>query len=189
MNDVLIYGEYTSSVIREIPQFNMDFGNGQKMFLKDSAMSYFRNEALKLEALKGNEKSFQEAQMYYNWTLPITNARLKEKYLAMMRYAVIGNKIESQRLHKEQNTSAEISYIFLNYMDIADSLVTVTDKDLKAYYEKHSNEVKYKNDGDVRGFKYVLFPIKPSDKDLNELSTNLNGLKKLLRRQKMIPPF
>ena len=177
LNDVLIYGPNPSSVIQEIPEFNMDFGGGQKMFLRDSAISFFTNMSNQISALKGNERSNAEANMYFNWTLPITNARLKEKYVAMAKYAVVGTKLEAQRLHKEQNTSAEISYIYLNYLSIADSLVTVTDKDIKDYYDKHYSEVKYKNDGDVRGFKYVLFPIIPSEKDIAEITSNMNNLK------------
>lgn len=177
LNEVLIYGSNPSSVIQEIPEFNMDFGEGQKMFLRDSAISFFTNMSNQISALKGNERSNAEANMYFNWTLPITNARLKEKYATMAKYAVVGTKLEAQRLHKEQNTSAEISYIYLNYLSIADSLVTITDKDIKDYYDKHYSEVKYKNDGDVRGFKYVLFPIIPSEKDIAEITTNMNSLK------------
>lgn len=177
LNDILIFGTNPSSVIKEVPEFNMDFGNGQKFFLRDSAVSYFTNMVNQISVLKGNERANAEANMYFNWTLPITNARLKEKYIAMMRYAVSATKLEAQRLHKEQNTSAEVSYIYLNYLSIADSLVKVTDKDIKDYYDKHYSEVKYKNDGDVRGFKYVLFPIHPSEKDIAEINTNLTNLK------------
>jgi parvulin-like peptidyl-prolyl isomerase len=177
LNDVLIYGENPSPEIKNNDLFNIDLGNGQKMFIRDSVVAKFTRWQNEMATYKGNERAYVEAQMYYGWTLPITNTRLKEKYTAMMKYGVMGTTLEAQRKHKEENTTAEVSFLYLNYFSIDDSIVKVTDKDLKAYYDKHLYDARYKNEGDVRGFKYVIFDIAPSEKDVETLSSTMNNLK------------
>ena len=66
-----------------------------------------------------------------------------------------------ERKYIDDNSSAEINYIFINPFSIQDS-VDVTVEEMRAYFEKHRNNFKSKNE---RKVKYLTFPVIPSFDD------------------------
>ena len=61
--------------------------------------------------------------------------------------------------------SREIKFVAKRYNSVADSSITVSDAELKAYYNEHKSE--YKQDAS-REVEYVKFEVKPSEQDIEE---------------------
>ncbi len=77
---------------------------------------------------------------------------------------------ESEREYHLQNDVCEVKYVYVPFYSISDSLVTVSESDLKTYYNK--NKEKYKAEK-ARSLSYVSFPIIPSATDSAEIRDEL----------------
>jgi peptidyl-prolyl cis-trans isomerase D len=99
--------------------------------------------------------------------------RERLKYENLLIKSVYVTQAEAERDYHLQNDVAEIKYLFVPYFAVSDSLVTVTDAELKAYYNK--NKEKYKSE-QTRDLKYVSFPIIPSANDTLAIKEELERL-------------
>ena len=77
---------------------------------------------------------------------------------------------EAELEYHLQADVAEVKYAYVPYYAISDSAVTVTDDDLKAYYNK--NVERYKTEAS-RDLKYVSFPVVASAEDSLEVKEDL----------------
>src|SRR3546814_5725875 len=68
-----------------------------------------------------------------------------------------------QRYNEDNQKSATVSFLKLDYNTVPDTAVSISDQDLKAQYEK--NKYKYKQDEALRSFEYVVFDVMPSAGD------------------------
>ncbi len=71
------------------------------------------------------------------------------------------------------NSSADVNYISFDVSKIADKEVSVSDDEIKAYYEKNKQYFKQKA---TRKLKYVSFPLVPSSVDTNNLNKRVNRI-------------
>jgi parvulin-like peptidyl-prolyl isomerase len=62
----------------------------------------------------------------------------------------------------DENSSADVSYIFVNQATFPDSLVKITPEEMKAYYDKNKQHYKVK---DERRAKVLMFPVAASAED------------------------
>jgi peptidyl-prolyl cis-trans isomerase D len=115
---------------------------------------------------------FQEAK--YRWStfqrdLGLGRERLKyENLLIKTNYVT---EAEAERDYHTQNDVAEVKYLYVPYFVISDS--SVTDSDLKEYYNK--NKHKYKAE-QTRSLSYVSFPIQASAADSAQIREDLEKL-------------
>lgn len=75
--------------------------------------------------------------------------------------------------HQTKNQSADVMYVAARYADVADSLVKVTDNDLRNYYNEFKHN--YKQEAN-RTFDYVLFEIIPSNEDRMAVKNEIDQL-------------
>ena len=88
--------------------------------------------------------------------------RKYSKYISLLGQGlyISNNEVEQQMANHE--TSANIQFIALPFGSVADSTVTVTDKELKDYYNK--NKDQYSQEA-VRTVQYVSFPVEATEED------------------------
>ena len=58
-------------------------------------------------------------------------------------------------------------YVKIPYSSIPDSLISISNSEIKSYINKNSDDFKQKP---TRGFEYVVFEELPSNKDERDLS-------------------
>jgi peptidyl-prolyl cis-trans isomerase D len=73
--------------------------------------------------------------------------------------------------HQTKNQSADIRFTALKYADVADTLVAVSDNDLRDYYNEFKNN--YKQD-ETRTIDYVIFDVQPSDEDRESIQSDVD---------------
>jgi peptidyl-prolyl cis-trans isomerase D len=105
----------------------------------------------------------------------IKEERVSQKYTAMVKKGLYITKAEAKRNYQGTSRTANIQYIAKKYSDIADSIIKVSEDDLKKYYNENKN--KYKQKETVRGIDYVEFNVVPSGEDRQILADGLNKLK------------
>ena len=105
----------------------------------------------------------------------IKDERVSQKYTAMIKKGLYVTKAEAQRNFLGTGRTANIVYVAKKYSDIPDITITVSEDDLKKYYNE--NKSKYKQRETVRGIDYIEFNVVPSNDDRRSLAENLDKLK------------
>jgi peptidyl-prolyl cis-trans isomerase D len=94
----------------------------------------------------------------------IVNERLYEKYNNLVKKGVYTNTLEAKDEYYRQTQKVTINYIAKTYDSMADSLVAVTDKDLKAYFDKHKDEDRFEREA-TADVIFVGFDVAPTADD------------------------
>jgi peptidyl-prolyl cis-trans isomerase D len=109
------------------------------------------------------------------WKELIIKKRQKEKYDAMLKKGAYANSIDAKWAFKMTNDKASIDYVVKTYAEIPDTSVTVTESDIKAYYQEHKNDREYKQDVS-RSIEYISFPVQPSSVDSAKIQESLSTM-------------
>ena len=114
------------------------------------------------EFLKQVESNPQAAKM---WSLIQKQAKLDRalaKYVALVRNSAYANKLQVEHGVNAANSTYKGRYAMLRYHNVADSLVSVSDKEIKAYYK--ANKEQYKQTP-YRTISYVVFDVDATEAD------------------------
>ncbi len=112
----------------------------------------------------------QSQAMWLSMEDDIVSGRRRIKYDNLMVKSSYTTMAESKRLYEEQTTVAELKYLYVPYYAVGDSMVTVTDSELKFYLNDHAAEYEV---GESRSMKYVTFAILPSGADTTNFLQDL----------------
>ena len=123
-------------------------------------------------------KSFDgmDPAMADNWKKLVKDKRSKEKYDAMLKYAAHANSVDAKWAFRSTGDRVAIDYVVKNYNEIPDSTITWDESDIKAYYNKHKNDRKYRQESS-RDAEYIRFNIAPSSADSAYLRESLVKVK------------
>ena len=98
----------------------------------------------------------------------LTQARERVKYENLILKTNYVTQAEAERLYHMDNDVAEIKYLYVPYYAVKDSAISVTESDIKKYYD--DNKAKYKT-AETRSISYVTFPLVASSKDTLDIRT------------------
>jgi peptidyl-prolyl cis-trans isomerase D len=122
-----------------------------------------------------DQANLQQAKTYWNyWEKAVRITYLQEKYIALLGACVTANKLDAKYAFDAKQTSVNVEYVAKPYFTVADSLVKVTDSDLKALYKKHQELYRQEPN---RAIEYVAFPIVPSYEDTAVVEKKMNEIK------------
>ncbi len=93
-----------------------------------------------------------------------------QKYHGLVQNGVFVNKLEVAQGLKSANEKRNGKWVSKRYAQVPDSLFTVTDSEIKAYYEAHKNAYKQLPS---RSLSYVLFEVTPTSEDLAKLENEV----------------
>lgn len=92
--------------------------------------------------------------------------RLSAKFAGLVKAGTYVNSLEVEQGLVAANESRNGRYVALPYNTIADSLVTVSDAEIKKYYDDHKSFYKKLPS---RSLTYVVFDVEPTDEDMKAL--------------------
>lgn len=150
------------------------FGENLSPYVKRS----FYQQGADAEARKVQEDNFarMDRPSYNSYKRIIVNNRRREKFDMMVNRGWYANSLEAEYDYHFQNDRVSFEYLFIDYDNIADSLVTLSDSDVKSYYNKHKNDKIYKQETS-RDLIFVSFPIEASSADITSIESQLSELK------------
>ncbi len=150
------------------PQIKQAFTDPQtQQFNPTQVVTFLKNmEKDETGETKGRWIIFEQA---------IKEERVSQKYTAMVKKGIYVTKAEAKRNYIGTTKTASFQFAAKKYSDIADSTITVTDDDLKKYYNENKN--KYKQKETVRGIDYVEYMVTPSNDDRSAIAESLEKLK------------
>ena len=91
--------------------------------------------------------------------------RLNSKFIGLMKAGAYVNKLEVAQGVTASNEARNGRYITVNYNTVADSLVTVSDAEILAYYNANKNKAEYKKNPH-NTISYVVFDVNPTEEDM-----------------------
>jgi peptidyl-prolyl cis-trans isomerase D len=100
-------------------------------------------------------------------------ARERIKYENLLIKSAYVTTAQAELDYHMQNDVVEIKYLYIPYYSVSDTTVTLTDADLKAYYNKNKEKFKAEN---TRDLKYVTFPVLPSADDTLAIKEEITRL-------------
>lgn len=112
-----------------------------------------------------------------NWTeieYQIVSTRKMQKFNTLLSLAIQPNKLEAEDAFNSENTEVAFNYVAANAYSVADSLVSVSTNEQKAYYESHKQA--FKQNTKTRDINYIAVELHPSDADRAAVLGNLNNI-------------
>lgn len=104
----------------------------------------------------------------------IKEARIKEKYDNLIRKGIYITNSYAKRDYINRNKTTKAAYIVKRYSYLPDSTITITEDDLRSYYNEHKHE--YRNKETTRKIEYVVFDATPSAEDTAAIKNDMNKL-------------
>ncbi len=122
-----------------------------------------------------DQANLQQAKTYWAyWEKAVRITYLQEKYISLLSNCITANKLDAKYAFDGRQASVDVEFVAKPYFSVADSVVKVTDADVKALYKKHKNEYKQEPN---RSIAYVAFPIVPSQEDTLAVEQKMEQLK------------
>lgn len=106
-----------------------------------------------------------QKKYWLNMEEQIATSRKQEKYNELMSKALYITDEQAQETAQNNAVKSDISYIVKNYNSIDDSTVSVSENEIKEYYNSHS---KLFEQPESRKIVYVNFDIEASPEDYQE---------------------
>jgi len=94
-------------------------------------------------------------------------------YNSLIKAGLGRTLIEGKADYIYKNTNVDVNYVYVPYLNITDSLVSVTQDDIKDYVKKHAKEYTVEESRDI---KFVTFDIKATEEDENVIKSQLSLL-------------
>ena len=119
-------------------------------------------------------ESLKQAKNYWMyWENAVRLTYLQEKYTNLLGKLVTANPLDAKYAFDARQTTLDIQYVQQPYYAVADSLVKVTEGDIKKLYNEKKELYKQTPN---RSIEYVSFPIVPSEEDFVAVENLIKNL-------------
>ncbi len=123
----------------------------------------------------GQNDNMRQAKSYWMyWENAVRLTHLQEKYSNLTENLITANSLDAQQAYNARQQSMDVQYVSRPYSAIADSLVTVSKKEVRKLYEQRRPLYKQTPN---RAIEYITFDIKPSEEDFAQTLKAMEDLK------------
>ena len=153
---------------------------GRRAFMDENGQ--FSREAVKnlINAInEGSEDAeqnanLQQAKTYWlYWEKAVRISYMQEKYTNLLQHLFRANSLDAEYAFNGRQNGVSAEYVMQPYYTVADSLVKVSESDIKAMYKQHKEQYKQTPN---RTIKYVTFDIAPSEDDFKAAENLMTSL-------------
>ena len=165
----LCIGANPHQLIRQRRAFYDETGNFNRF-----ALINFLNSLAQEPENQEQAANMQQAKTYWMyWENAVRLTHLQEKYVNLLSKLVTANPLDAKYSFEARQTSTNVEFVEQPYFAVADSLVTVSEADIKKLYNAQKEQYKRTPN---RGLVYVSFPIVPSESDYAEVEKLLKSI-------------
>ncbi|MBR0064250.1 MAG: SurA N-terminal domain-containing protein [Paludibacteraceae bacterium] len=165
----LCIGDNVHQIIRSRRAF-MD-ENGQ--FSRDAVVNLLQAINQEGEDAEQNANLKQAKDYWMYWEKAVRISYMQEKYTALLQHLFKANSLDAEYAFNGRQNGVSAEYVMQPYYAVADSLVKVSDSDIRKLYKQHKQQYKQTPN---RAIEYVAFDIKPSEDDFKAAQELLAGL-------------
>ncbi len=98
----------------------------------------------------------------------ILNQRKEDKYNNLIKQGMFATTVEAMDEYNSSNATMDVSYVYKRYNTIPDSTISISDSEIKSYFNAHSDESQYQQI-EGRSVSYVSFPAKATEEDIKAI--------------------
>lgn len=120
-----------------------------------------------------DQMSEQDRQNWVAYEQYLKEDRLSKKYFAALQKGMYVTDFQATQSAIDKNKKVNFKFVSLPYTDLNDEDITVSDADLKAYYEEHKELFKQEKAVDI---EYVVFAVEPTQADINNIKDEVASL-------------
>ena len=165
----LCIGANPHQLIRQRRAFYDETGNFNRF-----ALINFLNSLAQEPETQEQAANMQQAKTYWMyWENAVRLTHLQEKYVDLLGKLVIANPLDAKYAFEARQTSTDVEFVEQPYFAVADSLITVSDADIKKLYNAQKEQYKRTPN---RALVYVSFPIVPSESDYAEVEKLMKSI-------------
>jgi len=118
--------------------------------------------------------NMQQYRNYWSyWENAVRLTQLQDKYTDLAKNLLTANKLDAKYAFDGRQVSAEVQYVMQPYTAVADSLVSVSDRDIKKLYNEQKERYKQTPS---RSIEYITFDVRPSEQDVAMASDLMQSL-------------
>src|SRR5690606_29289826 len=129
-----------------------------------------------LQSLQGADP--QQQAFWAQQEKLFADARLRIKYDNLLALSDHASKAEGKMEHIMANSTADVQHLYIPYYAVADSLVSVSDSELKSYLSQNREKFRTTESRDI---EYVQFGLIPSAEDSATTISEIERLTEELR--------
>ncbi len=159
----MVQGNFVDPQVMQIPIFR-DAETGQ--FDRNLVIQFLKNKDL--------DPSGQAAASWTAFEKSLVQNKKDQKFLSLVGMGMYATSLQAEKESNDKNTKYDFDYVQLRYSSVADSLVKVTESDLKSYYGNHKKDFEQEESRDIY---YVVFPIVASEDDRQNTVKSVEDLK------------
>lgn len=116
----------------------------------------------------------------------LEHQKLLKKYYTAVKKGMYITSVEAKQLAEESTNQNDIQMILKRYSEINDSTITVTDNDIKKYYDEHQYLFEQEESRDI---DYLVFEVKPSASDMKALEQKMQDIKERFTTAENVEEF
>ena len=165
----LCIGEHPHQLIQQRRAFYDETGKFNRFALINFLNSI--NQEPQDAEQAANLKQAKTYWMYWEHAVRLTY--MQEKYTELLKNMVTANNLDAKYAFDARQTTVDVQYVEQPYYAVPDSLVKVTNGDIKHLYAQHKEEYKQTPN---RTIEYVGFAIEPSEDDFAEVERTMKSL-------------
>ena len=165
----LCIGTNPHQLIRQRRAFYDETGNFNRFYLINVLNSLEQEPASAEQAA-----DMQQAKTYWMyWENAVRLAHMQEKYIGLLGKLVTANNLDAKYAFEAGQTSVNVEFVEQPYFAVSDTLVEVSNADIKKLYDAQKDQYKRTPN---RSLVYVSFPIVPSESDYAEVEKLMKTL-------------
>ena len=166
----LCLGEHVHQILRGRRAFYGEDGQYSREIVKNLIAAI--NEGSEDAEQNAN---LQQAKTYWMyWEKAVRMSYMQEKYTSLLQHLLKANSLDAEYAFDARQKGVSAEYVMQPYYSVADSLVKVSDREIKKLYAQHKEQYKQTPN---RAIKYIAFDIVPSEDDFKAAETLMNNLK------------
>lgn len=180
VNEILLNAKYEAVGISVSPAELMDMVTGpqahpmiQQLFTNPQTGIFDKQQVIRFLKSKQYDPT---ANFYWNFVEDqLINERLYEKYSTLFQKGlyVTNQWINSEA--KARSQSVDFNFVIKRLTSVPDDQVSVTEKEIKAYYNDHKETFKQTASRDI---EYITFDVEPTDEDRENTRQTVLDMKK-----------
>ncbi|MBR4977681.1 MAG: SurA N-terminal domain-containing protein [Bacteroidales bacterium] len=154
----LISGDMSSPVIAQNSLFFDENGNFSKEMVLEFVNYINTDQSGRLQLYWNYLQQTAKTQQYY------------EKYSSLFNQSYFTNALMMTKEIEENNNTFDVEFVMVPVGIVQDSTITVSDSEIKKYYESHKKFYKQQASRDI---EYVVFEVVPSAEDIAAANEDL----------------
>jgi peptidyl-prolyl cis-trans isomerase D len=167
----MVQGENISPMVQQFPLFT-DPETG--VYSKMRALNVLKTIENYQNVPPQNRAEIEMIRNYWLfWERNMKQQRLQEKYMTLISKAIVANPLDAKDSFDSSLESSDIVYAMQSYITIPDSVINISDNEIRKIYNQRKEQFKQK---ESRIIDYISVDIKPSEDDYAKVQDDADKL-------------